>query len=69
MSSCCGCPSRGASAVVPIRVVAAADDRSFPVEFQQPVARDRLGLEADVLPGGHLIALSKPSVLANYLLG
>jgi pimeloyl-ACP methyl ester carboxylesterase len=54
---------------VPIRVVAGADDRFFPVGFQQTLARERLGLEADVLPGGHLIALSQPTGLANYLLG
>jgi pimeloyl-ACP methyl ester carboxylesterase len=54
---------------VPIRVVAAADDRFFPVEFQKRVARERLGIEADVLPGGHLIALSQPGALADYLVG
>lgn len=53
---------------VPIRVVVGADDRFFPVEFQRTLARDRLGLEADVLPGGHLIALSRPLGLAKYLL-
>jgi pimeloyl-ACP methyl ester carboxylesterase len=53
---------------VPLRVVAGADDRFFPVSFQQSLARDRLGVEADVLPGGHLIALSQPAALANYLL-
>jgi hypothetical protein len=53
---------------VPIRAVAGADDRFFPVVFQQTLARDRLGLEADVLPGGHLIALARPSELADYLL-
>lgn len=53
---------------VPIRVLAGADDRFFPVEFQQTLARERLGLDADVLPGGHLIALSQPAALANYLL-
>jgi pimeloyl-ACP methyl ester carboxylesterase len=53
---------------VSIRVVAGADDRFFPVGFQQRVARERLGLEADVLPGGHLIALSQPETLARYLL-
>jgi pimeloyl-ACP methyl ester carboxylesterase len=53
---------------VPIRVVAGAHDRFFPVGFQQTLARDRLGLEADVLPGGHLIALSQPTGLTNYLL-
>jgi pimeloyl-ACP methyl ester carboxylesterase len=54
---------------VPIRVVAGADDRFFPVGFQQTLARERLDLEADVLPGGHLIALSQPTELADYLLG
>jgi pimeloyl-ACP methyl ester carboxylesterase len=53
---------------VPIRVVAGADDRFFPAEFQRRLARERLGVEADVLPGGHLIALAQPSALANYLL-
>jgi hypothetical protein len=53
---------------VPIRVVAGADDRLFPAGFQQAVARDRLGLDADILPGGHLIALSQPDLLASYLL-
>jgi pimeloyl-ACP methyl ester carboxylesterase len=53
---------------VPIHAVAGADDRFFPAEFQRALARERLGLEADVLPGGHLIALSQPSALASYLL-
>jgi hypothetical protein len=48
--------------------VAGADDRFFPAEFQRTVARDRLGLEADVLPGGHLIALAQPARLTDYLL-
>jgi pimeloyl-ACP methyl ester carboxylesterase len=52
---------------VPIHVVAGADDRFFPVEFQQRVARERIGVEADVLPGGHLLALSQPKALADYL--
>jgi Alpha/beta hydrolase family len=53
---------------IPIRVVAGAGDRFFPVGFQQAVAQDRLGVEADVLPGGHLMALSQPAALARYLL-
>jgi pimeloyl-ACP methyl ester carboxylesterase len=53
---------------VPLRVVAGADDRFFPLSFQQSLARDRLGVEADILPGGHLIALSQPAALAKYLL-
>ena len=54
---------------VPIRAVAGAGDRFFPVGFQRALARDRLGIEADVLPGGHLIALAQPAGLASYLLG
>jgi hypothetical protein len=53
---------------VPIHVVAGAEDRFFPVGWQQGLARDRLGVEADVLPGGHLIALAQPAHLAWYLL-
>jgi pimeloyl-ACP methyl ester carboxylesterase len=52
---------------IPIRAVAGADDRFFPVGFQRELARARLGVEADVLPGGHLIALSQPAALADYL--
>lgn len=53
---------------LPIRVVAAERDRFFPVGFQQAVARDRLGVEPDLLPGAHLVALSQPDALASYLL-
>ena len=53
---------------VPTRVVAGRDDRFFPVAFQRQVARDRLGLETDEVPGGHLAALSCPAELAERLL-
>jgi pimeloyl-ACP methyl ester carboxylesterase len=53
---------------VPVKVVAGADDRFFPVEFQRRVARERLGVAADVLPGGHLITLAQPQAVADYLL-
>jgi len=53
---------------VPTRVVAGADDRFFPVDLQRRVARDRLGLDLDVVPGGHLAALSAPAELTAYLL-
>jgi pimeloyl-ACP methyl ester carboxylesterase len=53
---------------VPISVVAGADDRFLPAGFQRRVARERLGLDPDLLPGGHLIALSQPLALANFLL-
>ena len=53
---------------VPIRVAAAADDRFFPLDFQRRVARERLGLDVDALPGGHLNALSYPEAVAEYLM-
>jgi pimeloyl-ACP methyl ester carboxylesterase len=52
---------------IPVRVLAGADDRFFPAGFQRELAAARLGLDADVLPGGHLIALSQPEALAGYL--
>jgi pimeloyl-ACP methyl ester carboxylesterase len=54
---------------VPVRVLAGADDRFFPVEFQRRVTVERLGIAADVRPGGHLIALAQPQLVADYLLG
>ncbi|HET9728521.1 MAG TPA: alpha/beta hydrolase [Acidimicrobiia bacterium] len=53
---------------IPIRVLVGADDRFFPAAFQRRVARERLDVEAEALPGGHLIALAQPALVANYLL-
>jgi pimeloyl-ACP methyl ester carboxylesterase len=52
---------------VPITVLCGADDRLFPVDFQVRVARERLGIEPTILPGGHLLALSQPEALARAL--
>jgi pimeloyl-ACP methyl ester carboxylesterase len=52
---------------VPTRVVAGRDDRLFPLEFQRRVAQERLGLPVDEVPGGHLVALSRPVELADRL--
>lgn len=49
---------------VPTRVVQGSDDRLFPLEFQRRVVRERLGLDVEVIPGGHLVALSQPEELA-----
>ncbi len=54
---------------VPIHVLVGADDRLFPAEFQRRIARARLGIEADVLPGGHLVAMSRPGELTQQLIG
>jgi pimeloyl-ACP methyl ester carboxylesterase len=53
---------------VPTRVVVGSDDRLFPLEFQRRLVRERLGLDVDVLPGGHLMALSRPRELTERLL-
>ncbi|GAA0238098.1 alpha/beta hydrolase [Cryptosporangium japonicum] len=49
---------------VPTRVIASRDDRLFPVDFQVRVARERLGITPEIVPGGHLVALSYPAELA-----
>jgi pimeloyl-ACP methyl ester carboxylesterase len=53
---------------VPTTVLAGRDDRFFPYEFQRRVAKERLDLEAEPLPGGHLLALSQPATLVARLL-
>lgn len=54
---------------LPTQVVSSVDDRLFPVEFQTRVARERLGITPQRLPGGHLVALSRPEELTAALLG
>ncbi len=64
-------PGAGGSAWYWHRVippVAGAGERFFPAGFQQRLAADRLGVAADLLPGGHLVALSQPGPRADYLL-
>jgi pimeloyl-ACP methyl ester carboxylesterase len=53
---------------VPTRVIVGRDDRLFPLEFQRRVVRERLGLDVEVIPGGHLNSLSRPDELASRLL-
>jgi pimeloyl-ACP methyl ester carboxylesterase len=53
---------------VPTTVLAGRDDRIFPYELQSRVARERLGLDVEQLPGGHLLALSQSEVLVARLL-
>jgi len=52
---------------VPTRVLAGRDDRLFPIEFQRRVARERLGIDTDEIPGGHMASLSHPRELAEQL--
>jgi pimeloyl-ACP methyl ester carboxylesterase len=48
-------------------VIASRDDRFFPLEFQRRLARQRLACDTDVIPGGHLAALSHPTQLVDRL--
>ncbi|RYE87520.1 MAG: alpha/beta fold hydrolase [Myxococcales bacterium] len=53
---------------VPTHLIAGRDDRFFPVAFQRRVARERLDVPVDVVPGGHLLALVNPQGLTDQLL-
>jgi pimeloyl-ACP methyl ester carboxylesterase len=53
---------------VPTSAIVGAQDRLFPLEFQRKLVRSRLGVEPEVMPGGHLMALSQPEVLASRIL-
>jgi pimeloyl-ACP methyl ester carboxylesterase len=53
---------------ISIRVLVGNDDRFFPVDLQRRVAWERLGLEANVIPGGHLLPMAQPRLVADYLL-
>jgi pimeloyl-ACP methyl ester carboxylesterase len=52
---------------MPTRVVVGRDDRFFPAEFQRRIALERLGITPDDIPGGHLVALSRPTELVDRL--
>ncbi|MPY78398.1 MAG: alpha/beta fold hydrolase [Actinophytocola sp.] len=52
---------------VPTRFLQGRDDRFFPLEFQRRVVKERLALDVDEMPGGHLVALSRPAELAERL--
>jgi hypothetical protein len=53
---------------VPIRVLVGSDDRFFPPPFQRRVAHERLGLDVDAVPGGHLAAAANPAAVVDRLL-
>jgi pimeloyl-ACP methyl ester carboxylesterase len=52
---------------VPTRFLLCRDDRLFPAAFMRRVARERLGIAADEIDGGHCVALSRPRQLAERL--
>ena len=52
---------------VPTRFILGRDDRFFPADLQRRVVRERLGIEADEIDGGHLNPLSRPREIAAQL--
>lgn len=54
---------------VPTRFIVCADDRFFPADFLRGLARQRLGVVADEVPGGHCAMLSHPREIAALLIG
>jgi pimeloyl-ACP methyl ester carboxylesterase len=57
----------GAWPDVRTQVLAGRNDRLFPVETTRRLARERVGVEADVIDTGHLPALARPDELAQRL--
>ena len=55
----------GAYPDVPMRYVACADDRILDPDWQVRSARERLGLEPDVLHSSHSPMLAQPAALAD----
>ncbi len=53
---------------VPTRYVVCRDDRLFPPAWARRHARDRLGLDADEIEGGHYVVISRPRAVAERLL-
>jgi hypothetical protein len=51
----------------PTRVLVPSGDRLFPLDFQRRIASERLALEIDEIPGGHLPMLARPRELAQRL--
>ena len=52
---------------VPTRYLLCRDDRVFPSAWVRRMVRDRLGIEADEIDGGHCVYLSRPAELAARL--
>jgi pimeloyl-ACP methyl ester carboxylesterase len=51
------------------RFLLARDDHFFPADFMRRVVHERLGIVPDEMPGGHLVALSRPEELVERLEG
>ena len=53
---------------LPTRFVLFRDDRFFPERFMRGVVAERLGIEPESIPGGHMAMLSHPAELAERLI-
>lgn len=62
-----GSPPMPALPDIPIRYLLCREDRFFPAEFQRRIAKERLGITADEMDGGHLPALAHPEDLVRHL--
>jgi hypothetical protein len=58
----------GAWPDVATAAIVGRDDRLFPVGFQLEILRQRVGVDANVIPGGHLLALANPDGLVEAFL-
>jgi alpha-beta hydrolase superfamily lysophospholipase len=54
---------------VPVRYLACDDDRTIDPAWQVRTAKERLGIDAEVIAGSHSPMLSRPAELADLLLG
>lgn len=63
-----GCETPFDAWPAPVTVISGRDDRFFPPDFQQRIARERLGVEPTIVPGGHLMGLSRPAEVTDALL-
>ena len=52
---------------MPTHYLLCRDDNCFPADWARGMARERLGIEADEIDGGHCPFLSRPADLAAYL--
>ncbi|SHU41467.1 alpha/beta hydrolase [Mycobacteroides abscessus subsp. abscessus] len=52
---------------IPTRFILFRDDRFFPERFMRGVVADRLGIEPEVMSGGHMAMLSHPVELVDLL--
>ena len=61
-------PGRSTSSrTSPTKYLLCRGDRMFPAAWARRHARERLGIEADEMDGGHYLTLSRPAELAGRL--